>query len=162
MHESTRHSPKMLEIISHSGPNISFISKHLISSGFSSCYSRLTGDEPSVTITVNFVHPASNRCIHPVADRGLTPCVPTQGLLSRLASVRAIRFTRLVLPMPGAPEIRSLSGWLGAALSRSAIRNSTSATFPARPTKSAMPVRIFQQNSNEITWQSRADGYFRA
>lgn len=73
LHESTRHSPKMLEIISHSGPNISFIPKHLISSGFSSCYSRLTGDEPSVTITVNFVHPASNRCIHPVADRGLTP-----------------------------------------------------------------------------------------
>lgn len=73
LHDSTRHTPKMLEIIRHSGPNISYIPKHLISSGFSSCYSRLAGDEPSVTITVNFVHPASNRCIHPVADRALTP-----------------------------------------------------------------------------------------
>jgi DNA (cytosine-5)-methyltransferase 1 len=26
-----------------------------------------------VTITVNFVHPASNRCIHPTLDRALTP-----------------------------------------------------------------------------------------
>lgn len=73
LHDSTRHTPKMLEIIKHSGPNISYIPKHLISSGFSSCYSRLTGSEPSVTITVNFVHPASNRCIHPEADRALTP-----------------------------------------------------------------------------------------
>ena len=73
LHDSTRHTPKMLEIIKHSGPNISCIPKHLISSGFSSCYSRLAANEPSVTITVNFVHPASNRCIHPVADRALTP-----------------------------------------------------------------------------------------
>ncbi|CAG0907662.1 unnamed protein product, partial [Darwinula stevensoni] len=34
---------------------------------------RLAGDEPSVTLTVNFVHPASNRCIHPHQDRALTP-----------------------------------------------------------------------------------------
>ena len=27
----------------------------------------------SVTITVNFVHPASNRCIHPACNRALTP-----------------------------------------------------------------------------------------
>jgi len=73
LHESTRHTPKMLEIIKHSGPNISYIPKHLISSGFSSCYSRLAKDEPSVTITVNFVHPASNRCIHPISNRALTP-----------------------------------------------------------------------------------------
>ncbi len=73
LHESTRHTPKMMEIIKHSGPNISYIPKHLISSGFSSCYSRLDGDSPSVTITVNFVHPASNRCIHPKLDRALTP-----------------------------------------------------------------------------------------
>lgn len=73
MHESTSHSPKMLEIIRHSGKNISSIPKHLISSGFSSCYSRLDGDMTSVTITVNFVHPASNRCIHPKCDRALTP-----------------------------------------------------------------------------------------
>jgi DNA (cytosine-5)-methyltransferase 1 len=73
LHSSTRHSDRMLEIIRHSGPNINCIPKHLITSGFSSCYSRLAADEPSVTITVNFVHPASNRCIHPTLDRALTP-----------------------------------------------------------------------------------------
>lgn len=73
LHESTTHSPKMLEIIRHSGKNIKSIPPHLISSGFSSCYSRLDGDMTSVTITVNFVHPASNRCIHPYCDRALTP-----------------------------------------------------------------------------------------
>ncbi|MGN7187740.1 DNA cytosine methyltransferase [Microbacterium enclense] len=73
LHSSTRHSARMLEIIRHSGDNISSIPPHLISSGFSSCYSRLRGDEPSVTVTVNFVHPASNKCIHPDLDRALTP-----------------------------------------------------------------------------------------
>jgi DNA (cytosine-5)-methyltransferase 1 len=73
LHSSTKHSDRMLEIIRHAGPNISYIPQHLISSGFSSCYSRLDADKPSVTITVNFVHPASNRCIHPVQDRALTP-----------------------------------------------------------------------------------------
>lgn len=73
LHESTNHSPKMLEIIRHSGKNINSIPQHLISSGFSSCYSRLDADEPAVTITVNFVHPASNRCIHPIQNRALTP-----------------------------------------------------------------------------------------
>jgi len=73
LHQSTRHTEKMLEIIRHSGPNISYIPKNLITSGFSSCYSRLAADEPSVTITVNFVHPASNRCIHPTLHRALTP-----------------------------------------------------------------------------------------
>jgi DNA (cytosine-5)-methyltransferase 1 len=73
LHYSTRHGPRMMEIIRHAGPNISCIPAHLITSGFSSCYSRLAADEPSVTITVNFVHPASNRCIHPMLDRALTP-----------------------------------------------------------------------------------------
>jgi DNA (cytosine-5)-methyltransferase 1 len=73
LHSSTRHSPRMLEIIRHAGPNINCIPPNLITSGFSSCYSRLAADEPSVTITVNFVHPASNRCIHPTLDRALTP-----------------------------------------------------------------------------------------
>jgi DNA (cytosine-5)-methyltransferase 1 len=73
LHFSTTHTPRMLEIIRHSGRNISSIPQHLITSGFSSCYSRLDGDMTSVTITVNFVHPASNRCIHPVCDRALTP-----------------------------------------------------------------------------------------
>lgn len=72
MHLATAHSRKMLEIIRHAGKNIDCIPKHLITSGFSSCYSRLDSDEPSVTLTVNFVHPASNRCIHPEQDRALT------------------------------------------------------------------------------------------
>jgi DNA (cytosine-5)-methyltransferase 1 len=73
LHSSTKHTPKMLEIISYSGKDIRSIPKHLITSGFSSCYSRLGADEPSVTITVNFVHPASNKCIHPIRNRALTP-----------------------------------------------------------------------------------------
>lgn len=72
LHESTRHTDKMLEIISYAGKNISSIPPHLITSGFSSCYSRVDGDEPCVTLTVNFIHPASNRCIHPTQDRALT------------------------------------------------------------------------------------------
>lgn len=73
LHSATAHTEKMLKIIQHSGRNIDCIPKHLITSGFSSCYSRLGADEPAVTITVNFVHPASNRCIHPIQDRALTP-----------------------------------------------------------------------------------------
>jgi DNA (cytosine-5)-methyltransferase 1 len=73
LHCATSHTSKMLEIIKHSGRNISCIPARLISSGFSSCYSRLDPYMPSVTITVNFVHPASNRCIHPICDRALTP-----------------------------------------------------------------------------------------
>ncbi len=73
LHSATAHTRKMMEIIRHSGKNISSIPKHLISSGFSSCYSRLDANQPAVTITVNFVHPASNRCIHPLQHRALTP-----------------------------------------------------------------------------------------
>jgi DNA (cytosine-5)-methyltransferase 1 len=73
LHNATAHTKRMMEIIRHSGKNINAIPKHLITSGFSSCYSRLDADEPAVTITVNFVHPASNRCIHPIQDRALTP-----------------------------------------------------------------------------------------
>jgi DNA (cytosine-5)-methyltransferase 1 len=73
LHEATAHSRQMLEIIRHSGPNIYALPPGMVKSGFSSAYSRLAGDEPSVTLTVNFVHPASNRCIHPTQDRALTP-----------------------------------------------------------------------------------------
>ena len=73
MHEATRHSDRMLEIIRHSGSSISCIPPHLITSGFSTCYSRLEANEPANTITVNFVHPASNKCIHPIQNRALTP-----------------------------------------------------------------------------------------
>lgn len=73
LHEATAHSPQMLEIIRHAGHNISALPPGLVTSGFSSCYSRLAADEPANTITVNFVHPASNRCIHPFQNRALTP-----------------------------------------------------------------------------------------
>ncbi|MEN8221568.1 MAG: DNA cytosine methyltransferase, partial [Pseudomonadota bacterium] len=73
LHKSTAHSPKMLEIIKHSGSNRSALPSGMVSSGFSTSYSRIEPDEPSVTLTVNFVHPASNKCIHPYQDRALTP-----------------------------------------------------------------------------------------
>ena len=73
MHQATNHSQHMLEILRFAGPNISSIPEHLISSGFSSSYSRLDANRPSTTLTVNFVHPASNRCIHPFQNRALTP-----------------------------------------------------------------------------------------
>lgn len=73
MHEATAHSPRMLEIIRQAGTNIYALPPGTVTSGFSSCYSRLNGDEPSVTLTVNFVSPASNRCIHPQQHRALTP-----------------------------------------------------------------------------------------
>lgn len=73
MHEATSHSAAMLNIIRHAGDNISALPPGLVTSGFSTCYSRLAPYEPANTITVNFVHPASNRCIHPFQDRALTP-----------------------------------------------------------------------------------------
>ena len=72
LHIATGHTERMLEIIRHAGTNISAVPEHLISSGFSSSYSRLDPDEPAVTLTVNFVHPASNKCVHPHQDRALT------------------------------------------------------------------------------------------
>jgi DNA (cytosine-5)-methyltransferase 1 len=72
LHESTQHSDKMMEIIRKSGDNISAVAG-LVSSGFSTSYSRLDPKRPAVTITVNFVHPSSNKCIHPYQDRALTP-----------------------------------------------------------------------------------------
>ena len=73
LHEATAHSPKMMEIIRLAGSNRAALPAGMTTSGFSSCYSRLDADKPSVTITVNFVHASSNKCIHPVQDRALTP-----------------------------------------------------------------------------------------
>jgi DNA (cytosine-5)-methyltransferase 1 len=72
-HKATKHSDKMMEIIRHAGSSINDLPPGMVTSGFSSCYSRLDADRPSNTITVNFVHPSSNRCIHPHQDRALTP-----------------------------------------------------------------------------------------
>lgn len=73
LHESTAHTPRMLEIIRNSGSNRAALPKGMTSSGYSTSYSRLDANEPAVTLTVNFVHPASNKCIHPTQDRALTP-----------------------------------------------------------------------------------------
>lgn len=72
-HKSSNHSKKMLEVMKYAGENIQCIPKHLISSGFSSCYSRLDENEPSTTITVKFSSPASSKCIHPTQNRTITP-----------------------------------------------------------------------------------------
>lgn len=71
-HEAPKHSDKIMEIIRHSGGSISSIPPHLISSGFSSSYSRLDGDKPANTMTVKFQSAASSRCIHPIQNRALT------------------------------------------------------------------------------------------
>jgi len=73
LHEATAHTPRMLEIIRHAGYSRSDLPDGMTTSGFSSSYSRLEPNIPSVTLTVNFVHPASNKCIHPFQDRALTP-----------------------------------------------------------------------------------------
>jgi DNA (cytosine-5)-methyltransferase 1 len=73
LHQATNHSHKMMEIIRHAGSSRAALPEGLTTSGFSSSYSRLDPDRPSVTLTVNFVHPASNKCIHPYQDRALTP-----------------------------------------------------------------------------------------
>jgi DNA (cytosine-5)-methyltransferase 1 len=73
LHNAANHSDKMLEVIRHSGSSIASIPNGLITSGFSSCYSRLEGDKPSTTITVKFTSPSSSKCIHPYDDRAITP-----------------------------------------------------------------------------------------
>jgi DNA (cytosine-5)-methyltransferase 1 len=73
LHIATNHTDRMLEIIRLSGTNRSALPDGMTTSGFSTSYSRLDAVEPSVTLTVNFVHPASNKCIHPSQDRALTP-----------------------------------------------------------------------------------------
>jgi DNA (cytosine-5)-methyltransferase 1 len=73
LHTAAHHSEKMLKVIRHAGSSINSIPKNLITSGFSSCYSRLNGNEPSTTITVKFMSPASSKCIHPTQDRTITP-----------------------------------------------------------------------------------------
>lgn len=73
LHEAASHNAKMLNVIKYSGTSISALPKGLVSSGYSSCYSRLAFDEPATTITVKFTSPASSKCIHPVDDRAITP-----------------------------------------------------------------------------------------
>jgi len=85
LHKATNHGDNMVTIIRNSGPNKQTTIENLresdevddvgnyIKTGYSSSYSRLDAGLPSVTMTVNFIHPASNKCIHPCQDRALTP-----------------------------------------------------------------------------------------
>jgi DNA (cytosine-5)-methyltransferase 1 len=72
-HIATNHNAKLLEVIRYAGNNINSIPEGMVSSGFSSCYSRLRPNEPANTITVKFTSPASSKCIHPLQDRAITP-----------------------------------------------------------------------------------------
>lgn len=73
MHVSANHNKKMLNIMRIAGTSKNQLPDGLNLSGFSSCYSRLAGNEPSTTITVKFTSPASSRCIHPWQNRAITP-----------------------------------------------------------------------------------------
>jgi DNA (cytosine-5)-methyltransferase 1 len=73
LHEAARHNAKMLNVIRHAGASIDALPEGLVSSGYSSCYSRLDLEEPSTTITVKFTSPASSKCIHPIDHRAITP-----------------------------------------------------------------------------------------
>ncbi len=73
LHNATAHSAAMLNIIKHAGSSRSALPRGLVSSGFSSTYSRLDPTEPATTITVKFTSPASSKCIHPAQHRAITP-----------------------------------------------------------------------------------------
>jgi DNA (cytosine-5)-methyltransferase 1 len=73
LHQAANHNESLLEVIKYAGDSISSIPSHLVTSGFSSCYSRLPANEPAATITVKFTSPASSKCIHPFQDRAITP-----------------------------------------------------------------------------------------
>ena len=73
LHQAANHSPKMLRVMKHAGANKDALPFGMVSSGYSSCYSRLAKSEPATTITVKFTSPASSKCIHPTQDRAITP-----------------------------------------------------------------------------------------
>lgn len=73
LHQAASHSKKMLEIIRLAGTSKNALPDGMVTSGFSSCYSRMEADEPATTITVKFTSPASSKCIHPYQHRAITP-----------------------------------------------------------------------------------------
>ena len=73
LHKAANHNDKMMRVMELAGPSMRSLPPDLVTSGFSSSYSRLKADEPSTTITVKFQSPSSNKCIHPVQNRTLTP-----------------------------------------------------------------------------------------
>ena len=73
LHQAANHSEKMLEVMKHAGSSRASIPHGLLTSGYSSSYSRIDPAGPAPTITVKFTSPASSKCIHPFSDRAITP-----------------------------------------------------------------------------------------
>lgn len=73
LHQAASHSQKMLDVIKVAGTSKSALPEGIVTSGFSSCYSRMEPDQPATTITVKFTSPASSKCIHPFQHRAITP-----------------------------------------------------------------------------------------
>jgi DNA (cytosine-5)-methyltransferase 1 len=73
LHQAALHSNKMLDVIKVAGTSKNALPDGIVSSGFSSCYSRMEPDQPATTITVKFTSPASSKCIHPYQQRAITP-----------------------------------------------------------------------------------------
>lgn len=73
LHAAANHNEKMRRVMALSGDSRAALPEGLVSSGYSSCYSRMSADEPAPTITVKFTSPASSKCIHPFDNRALTP-----------------------------------------------------------------------------------------
>jgi DNA (cytosine-5)-methyltransferase 1 len=73
LHDAANHNAKMLKVMQHAGASKAALPAGLVTSGYSSCYSRISADEPAPTITVKFTSPASSKCIHPFDNRAITP-----------------------------------------------------------------------------------------
>lgn len=73
LHQAANHNKKMITVMEHAGSSKAALPDGLVKSGYSSCYSRMSANEPAPTITVKFTSPASSKCIHPVDSRAITP-----------------------------------------------------------------------------------------
>jgi DNA (cytosine-5)-methyltransferase 1 len=73
LHIAANHSQKMVDVMKVAGGSKLDLPPGLVTSGFSSCYSRMEPNEPATTITVKFTSPASSKCIHPTQNRAITP-----------------------------------------------------------------------------------------
>jgi len=73
LHQAANHSAKMLKVIKMAGSSKGALPSGLVSSGYTSCYSKMDPSGPATTITVKFTSPASNKCIHPFQQRSISP-----------------------------------------------------------------------------------------
>lgn len=73
LHVAANHNEKMINVMRLAGANRDALPPGLVTSGYSSCYSRIDPNEPGPTITVKFTSPASSKCIHPYDDRAISP-----------------------------------------------------------------------------------------